>query len=65
MPRVGARVLVAYLAVQVPGTVIAVDADRRGVDVELVDGERVRFELSRATGTFQAAGHTRARLLFE
>ncbi len=64
MPRVGASVLVAYLAVQMPGTVTAVDDDLRGLEVELSDGERVRFRLSRATGTFLAVDSSRARLLF-
>ncbi len=64
MPRVGAPVLVAYLAVQMQGTVVAVDEDLRGLEVELSDGERVRFRLSRATGTFLAEDSSRARLLF-
>jgi len=29
------------------------------------DGERLRFELSGATGIFMATDHSRARLLFE
>ena len=65
MPTVGAPVTVAFLAVQMAGRVIAVDLDQRGLEVELSDGERLRFELSRATGTFIAADSSRARLLFE
>ncbi len=64
-PRVGAPVLVAYLAVQMHGTVISVDEDLRGLEVELSDGERVSFRLSRATGTFLSVDSSRARLLFE
>jgi hypothetical protein len=65
IPRVGARVLVSFLAARVPGTVIAVDADHRGLEVELDDGDRLRFRLVRATGLFQAVDSSRARLLFE
>lgn len=65
IPRVGARVLVSYLATRVPGTVTAVDDDQRGLEVELDDGDRLRFRLVRATGTFRAVDSSRARLLFE
>jgi hypothetical protein len=65
MPRIGAPVTVAFLAVQIDGRVVAVDPDQRGLEVELSDGDRVRFELSRATGTFLSVGHAGARLLFE
>lgn len=65
MPRLGARVLVVYLAVRIPGIVSVVDPDLRGLEVDLADGERLRFTLSRATGTFLAADRSGARLLFE
>lgn len=65
MPRVGASVQVAFLAVRMRGTVVALDDDLRGLEVQLSDGERVRFQLSQATGTFLAADSSRARLLFE
>lgn len=65
MPLIGAPVTVAFLAVQMTGRVVAVDRDHRGLEVELADGERLRFELSRATGTFLSIGHAGARLLFE
>jgi hypothetical protein len=65
IPRVGARVLVSFLAARVAGTVIAVDEDQRGLEVELDDGDRMRFRLIRATGTFRAEDSSRARLLFE
>lgn len=65
IPRVGARVLVSFLAARVPGTVIAVDEDQRGLEVELDDGDHLRFRLVRATGMFQAEDSSRARLLFE
>jgi hypothetical protein len=45
--------------------VIAVDEDQRGLEVELDDGDRMRFRLIRATGTFRAEDSSRARLLFE
>jgi hypothetical protein len=65
VPRLGASVVAAYLAVHVPGRIVQVDADLRGVEVELNDGERLRFALSRATGTFIAQDSSRARLLFD
>ena len=55
---------VAFLATRMTGTVTAVDGDLRGLEVLLPDGERLRFRLSRATGTFIAEGHSGARLLF-
>lgn len=56
--------VVLYLASQMPGTVVAVDDDHRGLEVELEDAERVRFQLVPATGTFRAVDSSRARLLF-
>ena len=64
IPRVGARVLVAYLAVQAEGTVAAVGEDLRELEVELDDGERLTFRLVPATGTFRAVDSSRARLRF-
>lgn len=64
IPRVGARVLVAYLAVQSPGTVVSVSDDLRELEVELDDGDRVAFRLVHATGTFRALDSSRARLRF-
>lgn len=65
MPHLGAQVTVAFLAIQMPGRVVGIDQDGRGLEVELSDGERLRFALSRATGTFLAVGQTDARLLFQ
>jgi ABC-type hemin transport system ATPase subunit len=64
MPRVGAQVIVAYLATQVPGTITELDDAGRALEVRLAGGERVRFALSRATGTFLATDPSNARLLF-
>lgn len=64
LPRVGARVLVAYLAAQAPGTVLTVSDDLRELEVELDDGERITFRLVPATGTFRAVDWSRARLRF-
>jgi hypothetical protein len=58
-------VIVAFLATAVNGSIVQVDADLRGLEVLTEDGERVRFELSAATGIFMATDHSRARLFFE
>ena len=65
IPTVGGRVIVAFLATRVGGSIERVDGDLRGLDVLTDDGERVRFELSPATGIFIARDHSRARLFFE
>lgn len=57
--------LVVFLDARVPGTVISVDRDQREVEVELEGGERLRFRLIAATGTFRSVDANRARLLFE
>lgn len=65
IPREGGSVLVVFLDARVPGTVISVDPDQREIEVELEDGERLRFRLMAATGTFRSLDGSRARLLFE
>src|SRR4051794_22523959 len=65
IPTVGCRVTVAFLATRASGSIESVDADLRGLEVLTEDGERVRFELSPATGIFMATDHSRARLFFE
>jgi hypothetical protein len=65
MPEIGRRVLIDYLGTTVAGTVVSVDADRRGLVVETDDGATLTFELNRATATFTADGsQTGARLRF-
>ncbi len=54
-----------FLDARVPGIVISVDRDHRGVEVELESGERLQFRLIAATGTFRSVDGNRARLLFE
>ena len=65
IPRVGCRVIVAFLATRASGSIESVDADLRGLEVLTDDGEQLRFELSAATGIFMATDHSRARLFFE
>ena len=65
VPREGAGVLVVFLDGRAAGTVVSVGSDAREVEVELEDGERLRFGLVPATGTFRALDSSRARLLFE
>ena len=65
VPRAGGHVLVVFLDARLPGTVIAVTPDQREVEVELEGGERLRFRLMAATGTFRSVDANRARLLFE
>jgi hypothetical protein len=65
IPRVGRRVIVAFLATRAAGSIERVDADLRGLEVLTDDGERLRFELSGATGIFMATDHSRARLFFD
>ena len=64
-PAVGARVTVAFLATRASGSIERVDADLRGLEVLTEDGDRLRFELSTATGIFMATDHSRARLFFD
>jgi hypothetical protein len=61
---VGDPVLVAFLAAKVPGTVISVDEDMRGLSVTTADGETLRFVLRQTTGRFESTGAARARLYF-
>ena len=65
IPRVGGRVIIAFLATRVGGSIERVDSDLRALDVLTDEGERVRFELSAATGIFIATDHSRARLFFD
>ena len=65
VPRVGRRVIVVFLATRVSASIERVDADLRGLEVLTEDGERLRFELSGATGIFMATDHSRARLFFD
>lgn len=65
LPRVDAPVTVFFLAARVPGEVVSIDADQRGLEVLTDEGETIRFELQRTTGTFQSDGQTGARLFFD
>ena len=66
MPTVGARVTVRFLGRQVSGVVAEVHDDGRRLLVATDDGERMSFELSRATGGFVHEGdQTGARLTFD
>jgi hypothetical protein len=65
VPSVGQRVLVAFLAARTRGSIERVDNDLHGLEVLTDDGERLRFELSRVTGTFTATDNSRARLFFD
>jgi hypothetical protein len=65
VPREGGRVLVVFLDARAPGTVVRVAEGQREVEVELEDGERLRFRLVPATGVFRSVDANRARLLFE
>lgn len=65
IPRVGGRVVVAFLATRAGGSIVRIDGDQRGLDVLTDEGERLRFELNKATGIFMATDHSRARLLFD
>jgi hypothetical protein len=64
MPRVGQRVLVVFLATRQAGVVGHVDADLHGLEVDLLDGERLRFVLNPGTGRFVVPGDTSVRLYF-
>jgi hypothetical protein len=64
VPRVGGRVVVVFLAASVRGVVERVDDDLRGLQVLTEEGEEMRFELSRATGSFVSGGQTGPRLYF-
>lgn len=64
LPHVGQSVTVVFLAARVAGTVAAVDADQRGIEVVTEEGERIRFTLQRASGRFQAEGQDGPRLYF-
>lgn len=56
--------MVVFLDARMPGTLVSVAEDQREVEVELENGERMRFRLVPATGTFRAVDSSRARLLF-
>ena len=47
LPRVGASVVVHFLAAQVHGEVVSVDADLRGLEVLTDEGDLIRFVLAR------------------
>jgi hypothetical protein len=64
VPRVGDQVVVVFLAASVRGVVERVDEDLRGLEVLTEEGEELRFELSRATGSFVSGGQTGPRLYF-
>jgi hypothetical protein len=64
VPQIGQPVVVAFLAVRIEGTVVAVDPDRRGLEVATDEGEVIRFVLRRATGRFQADGQVGVNLYF-
>src|SRR5579875_936696 len=61
-PIPGRRVEVVFLGHRAGGTVHAVDPDGRGLEVATDDGELLRFELRRATASFEGAEG--ARLYF-
>jgi hypothetical protein len=65
LPRVGASVVVFFLAARVRGEVVGVDADLRGLEVLTEDGEIIRFKLQRTTGRFQSERPTGSRLYFD
>ncbi len=65
LPRVGAPVVVFFLAARVRGEVVAVDPDLRGLEVLTEEGETMRFKLQRTTGRFQSVGADGARLYFD
>ncbi len=64
-PHVGQSVTVVFLAARVAGTVAAVDADHRGLEVVTEEGETIRFTLQRVSGRFQADGQDGPRLYFD
>jgi len=64
LPRVGARVVVFFLAARVKGEVVGVDPDLRALEVLTEEGETMRFTLQRTTGRFQSVGTDGARLYF-
>jgi hypothetical protein len=65
MPYVGGRVRVSFLGATVGGTVRAVAADGRRLEVVTDDGETLWFALNGATATFTAEGEqTGPRLSF-
>jgi hypothetical protein len=65
-PFVGAEVTVVFLARRVRGTVEELAEDGRRLVVATEDGERIRFGLSPATGSFLEEGRAvgGARLTF-
>jgi hypothetical protein len=65
IPTVGGRVIVAFLATKVSGSIERVDTELRELEVLTDDGERLGFVLSPASGIFIACDHSRARLFFE
>jgi hypothetical protein len=65
LPRVGASVVVVFLAARVQGEVVAVDPDLRGLEVLTEEGELIRFKLRRTTGRFQSEGSSGAPLFFD
>jgi hypothetical protein len=56
MPELGGAVLIDYLGSTVPGTVRAIAADGRRLEVLTDDGEMLTFRLNGATATFTADG---------
>lgn len=65
MPQLGGRVLVDYLGASVRGTVSAIAADGRQLEVVTEEGSSLTFRLNRATAKFTAdGGQTGPRLRF-
>jgi len=60
-PSQGAAVTVLSFGDPVAGVVIAVSADRRSLEVATRNGERLAFDLRRATGRFESADGRRLR----
>jgi hypothetical protein len=57
--------MVVFLSARLPGEVVAVDPDLRGLEVLTEEGEKIRFKLQGATGRFQSEGSGGARLFFD
>lgn len=65
LPRIGVAVHVDYLGATVAGTVTAVAADGRRLEVVTEEGATLQFTLNRVTATFTAGGgQTGPRLRF-
>ena len=60
LPRVGASVVVVFLAARARGEIVAVDSDVRRLEVITGDGDRIAFKLRRTTGRFHSDDHAGA-----